>query len=70
MSRIEKKFYGCQNLQDGELSFSKMFNRSLPCNIVTDDEKLRAHAVKHGIESLTLDEALGVSTQEESKEAS
>ena len=62
------KFYGSKNLQQGELAFGKMFDRDLPCSIVTEDAELREHAAKHGIQPLSLEEALGIS-QEESKEA-
>ena len=67
MSKIELKFYGSKNLKEGELEFGKMFDRDLPCSIVTEDTQLREHAAKHGIQPLKLEEALD-SKEEESKE--
>ena len=67
MSRIELKFYGSKNLKEGDLEFGKMFDRDLPCSIVTEDAELQEHALKHGIQPLSLEQALATS-QEECKE--
>ena len=44
-----------------------MFDRTLPCSIVTENAELREYAVKHGIQPLSLEEAVGIG-QEEVKE--
>ena len=57
MSRIELKFYGSPNLTENELDFSKMFNRTLPCSILSERDEMLEHAIKHGIRPVNMEEA-------------